>query len=194
MAFEFDADAMFKSCALYLSKGLLLVRVHGIWPDGRCTCGRKEHAVGRSGERNCGKHPVGDDWASRVATTEDDIVEWLEDGIPFNVGCLLGPRGGVIDSEDDDEAARRYRKSIGMDLLETPTWLSGKSTHQLTLWDDRLSGCKGTANPGGLEVRIGAGNTSIQSVLPPSWHRSGVQYQWKPGFSLNDMDTGTGRS
>ena len=73
MAFEFDPDAMFKACALYLTKGLILVRVHGIWPDGRCTCGRKEHAIGRSGERNCGKHPVGDDWANNVAATEDDI-------------------------------------------------------------------------------------------------------------------------
>ena len=35
MAFEFDKDAMFKACALYLSKGMLLVRVHGIWPDGQ---------------------------------------------------------------------------------------------------------------------------------------------------------------
>ena len=188
MAFEFDPDAMFKACALYLSKGLILVRVHGIWPDGRCTCGRKDHAIGKSGERNCGKHPVGDDWASRVAKTEDDILEWLEDGIPFNVGCLLGPKGGMIDSEDDDEAARQFRKSIGMDDLETPTWTSGKSTHQLTRWDDCLSECKGTASPGGLEVRMGAGEASIQSVLPPSWHRSGVQYSWKPGFSLDDVE------
>lgn len=188
MAFEFDPDAMFKACALYLSKGLILVRVHGIWPDGRCTCGRKDHAIGKSGERNCGKHPVGDDWASRVAKTEDDILEWLEDGIPFNVGCLLGPKGGMIDSEDDDEAARQFRKSIGMDDLETPTWTSGKSTHQLTRWDDCLSECKGTASPGGLEVRMGAGEASIQSVLPPSWHRSGIQYSWKPGFSLDDVE------
>lgn len=188
MAFEFDPDAMFKACALYLSKGLILVRVHGIWPDGRCTCGRKDHAIGKSGERNCGKHPVGDDWASRVARTEDDILEWLEDGIPFNVGCLLGPKGGMIDTEDDDELGRQFRKSIGMDDLETPTWTSGKSTHQVTLWDDCLSECKGTASPGGLEVRMGAGEASIQSVLPPSWHRSGVQYAWKPGFSLEDVE------
>lgn len=188
MPFEFDPDAMFKACALYLSKGLILVRVHGIWPDGRCTCGRKDHAIGKSGERNCGKHPVGEDWANRVATTEDDVLDWLEDGIPFNVGCLLGPRGGMIDSEDDDDHAKQFRKSIGMDDLETPTWTSGKSTHQLTRWDDCLSDCKGTAHPGGLEVRLGAGETSIQSVLPPSWHRSGVQYAWKLGFSLDDVE------
>lgn len=188
MAFEFDPDAMFKLCAMYLSKGLILVRVHGIWPDGRCTCGRKEHAIGKSCERNCGKHPVGDDWANHVATTEDHILEWLEDGIPFNVGCLLGPRGGMIDSEDDDEGAKKFRKSIGMDDLETPTWTSGKSTHQLTRWDDCLLNCKGTATPGGLEVRMGAGDASIQSVLPPSWHRTGVQYAWKPGFSIEDIE------
>ena len=188
MAFEFDPDAMFKACALYISKGMLLVRVHGIWPDGRCTCGRKDHAIGKSGERNCGKHPVGDDWADRVATTEDHILEWLEDGIPFNVGCLLGPQGGMIDSEDDDDEAKKFRKSIKMDELETPTWTSGKSTHQMTRWDDRLSGCKGVAYPGGLEVRMGAGDASIQSVLPPSWHRTGVQYSWKPGFSPDDVE------
>lgn len=188
MAFEFDADAMFKQCALYLSKGLVLVRVHGIYPDGRCTCGRPDHAIGRSGERNVGKHPVGDDWGNRCATTEDHILEWLEDGIPFNVGCRLGPDGGVIDSEDDSVEARNYRKSIGMDGLETPTWTSGKSTHQLTKWDDRLADCKGTDTPGGLEVRIGAGNKAIQSVLPPSWHRTGVQYQWKPGFGIDEVD------
>jgi hypothetical protein len=188
VAFEFDPDAMFKACAFYLSKGLILVRVHGIYPDGRCTCGNPEHAIGKAGERSVGKHPVGTDWGNRCATTEDQILEWLEDGIPFNVGCLMGPRGGVIDSEDDSIEARNYRKSIGMDGLETPTWVSGKSTHQLTRWDDRLADCKGTDEPGGLEVRIGAGAAAIQSVLPPSWHRSGVQYEWKPGFTLEDVD------
>jgi hypothetical protein len=188
MAFEFDKDAMFKACALYLSKGMLLVRVHGIWPDGRCTCGRKSHAIGKSEERSVGKHPVGDDWASHVATTEDDILDWMEDGVPFNVGILLGPAGKMIDNENDSPEAANFRKSLGMDDLETWTFMSGKSIHQITQWDDLLSSCKGTAQPGGLEVRIGAGDTSIQSVLPPSWHRSGVQYRWKPEFSPDDID------
>lgn len=188
MSFEWNPDAMFKACALYLSKGMILVRVHGIYPDGRCTCGRKDHAIGKSGERSVGKHPVGDDWPNNVARTEDDILNWLEDGIPFNVGFLLGPEGKSIDSENDDEAGAKFRKSIGMDLLETPTWTSGKSVHQVTQWDDCLASCKGTATPGGLEVRIGAGGAAIQSILPPSWHRSGVQYAWKPGFSIEEVD------
>lgn len=194
MAFEFDPDAMFKACALYLSKGLILIRVHGIYPNGRCTCGNREHFVDITtfaetpNAKKTGKHPVGDDWGSRGATTEAEIERWLEDGVPFNVGFLLGPDGGNIDTEDDDERARAFRESIGMDTLETPTWLSGKSTHQVTRWDDCLSSCKGYLKVGGLEVRTGAGSRAIQSILPPSWHWSGVQYRWKPGYSIDEVE------
>lgn len=188
MAFEFDKDVMFKMCAMYVSKGIPLVRVNGIWPDGRCTCGNPDHRIGGPGERSCGKHPVGNDWASAVATTEDEILEWIEDGIPFNVGVLCGPEGGFIDAEDDAPEAKAYRQLIGMDGLLTPTWSSGKSTHQMLNYDSKLDGCGGVKKPGGLEVRIGADGSSIQSVLPPSWHYSGVQYQWRPGLSPDEVE------
>lgn len=189
MAFEFDREEMFRLCALYLSKGLRIVRVHGFWPDGRCTCGNPNHRIGGPGERSCGKHPVGEDWANRYARSEDDIVAWLEDGTPFNVGVLLGPSGGFIDNEDDDPAGTAFRESIGIDTLDTPTWTSGKSTHQLTRWDDAASVVKKNKIViSGLEVRLGCGDKATQSVLPPSWHRSGVQYRWRDGFSLDDVD------
>lgn len=187
MAFEFDYDEMFKWCAIYLAKGLRIVRLHGIWPDGRCTCGDPECAVGRSGERSCGKHPVGTDWGDRWARSEDDILEW-DDGKPFNVGIVLGPQGGKIDNEDDSPEGTAFRQSLGLHLLITPSYTSGRSTHQITNWDDRLANCGGKAEPGGLECRIGAGGKQIQSVLPPSWHYSGVQYKWKPGLSIDEVD------
>lgn len=188
MAFEFDPDRMFQMCALYLSKGLRIVRLHGIWPDGRCTCGNSEHRIGGSGETSCGKHPVGDNWKELYARSEDDIQGWIDSGKPFNVGVLLGPDGGVIDNEDDSPEATAYRESLGTHLLETPSWTSGKSTHQLTKWDDCLTGFGGVKKPGGLECRLGAGGASTQSVLPPSWHWTGVQYQWKPGKSIDEVD------
>ena len=187
MAFEFDFNESFKWCALYLSKGLRIIRLHGIWPNGRCTCGDPECRIGGSKEKNCGKHPVGKDWGDRWARDEDALLEW-DDGVPFNVGVLLGPGGGVIDNEDDSPEATAFRQSLGTDNLVTPSWTSGKSTHQLTKWDDRLSAYPGVVKPGGLECRTGAGDRQIQSVLPPSWHYSGVQYQWKPGLSLDDVD------
>lgn len=187
MAFEFDFNETFKWCALYLSKGLRIVRLHGIKPDGRCTCGDAECRVGGSKQKSCGKHPVGLEWGDRYARSEDDILEW-DDGVPFNVGVLLGEEGGVIDNEDDSPEATAFRESLGLNELITPSWMSGKSTHQLTRWHDSLSDCGGVQKPGGLECRIGAGGRQIQSVLPPSWHNTGVQYKWKPDLSIDDID------
>lgn len=187
MAFEFDFNETFRWCALYLSKGLKIIRLHGIRPDGRCTCGDPEHAVGRSGERSIGKHPVGDNWATRWARSEDDVLAW-DDGTPFNVGILLGPEGGYIDCEDDTPEGRAFRETLGLHMLETPSWTSGRSTHQLTKWHSSLGSAGGKAEPGGLECRIGAGGRQIQSVLPPSWHWSGVQYRWRPGLSIDEVD------
>ena len=187
MAFEFSFDETFKWCALYLAKGLRIVRLHGIYPDGRCTCGDAECRVGGSKQKSCGKHPVGLEWGDRYARSEDDILEW-DDGVPFNVGVVLGKDGGVIDNEDDSPEATAFRESLGLHELITPSWTSGKSTHQLTLWHDALSDCGGVQKPGGLECRLGAGGRQIQSVLPPSWHNTGVQYKWKPDLSIDDID------
>jgi hypothetical protein len=187
MAFKFDFNETFKWCALYLSKGLRIVRLHGIYPDGRCTCGDAECRVGGSKQKSCGKHPVGLEWGDRYARSEDDILEW-DDGVPFNVGVVLGKDGGVIDNEDDSPEATAFRESLGLHELITPSWTSGKSTHQLTLWHDALSDCGGVQKPGGLECRLGAGGRQIQSVLPPSWHNTGVQYKWKPDLSIDDID------
>jgi hypothetical protein len=187
VAFEFDFNETFKWCALYLSKGLRIVRLHGIRPDGRCTCGDAECRVGGSKQKSCGKHPVGLEWGERYARSEDDLLEW-DDGVPFNVGVLLGPEGGVIDNEDDSPEATAFRESLGLHELVTPSWTSGKSTHQLTRWHDAVSDCGGVQKPGGLECRLGAGGRQIQSVLPPSWHNSGVQYRWKPELSIDDVD------
>lgn len=193
MAFEFDPDEMFRHCALYLQKGLKIVRVEGIWPSGYCTCGNKSHHVNpetfekTTGARKCGKHPVGDEWAHKYARSEDDIEQWLSDGKPFNVGVILGPDGGIIDNEDDDPAGAAYRELLGISNLETPTWTSGKSTHQASTWHPSLLAVKKQKVViSGLEIRIGCGKMT-QSVLPPSWHWSGVQYKWKPGFTLDDI-------
>lgn len=186
MAFEFDFNETFKWCAIYLSKGLRIIRLHGIRPSGRCTCGNPECAIGKSLGRNVGKHPVGNEWGDRWAKSEDDILAW-DDGVPFNVGVVLGPGGGYIDNEDDTPEGKAFRQSLGLHILETPSWTSGRSTHQLTRWDDRLADVS-KAEPGGLECRVGGGGMQMQSVLPPSWHHSGVQYTWRPGMSIDEID------
>ena len=187
MAYEWNPDAVFRASALAISKGIHIARLYGMTPEGHCTCANPDHRVGGPAELQCGKHPRGKDWANRAATTEDEILAWLEEGIPFNIGAVLGPRSGIIDMEWDDEKAKAYAETLGLTEIETPTYVSGRSEHRLFLWDDRLSGCKAVVHPGGLEVRLGTGDKASQSVLPPSWHWSGVQYRWKPGFSMEDL-------
>lgn len=190
MAFEFNRDEMFRHSAIALAKGLGLVPLHGIWPDGRCTCGNPDHRAGGPAETQCGKHPQRSNWQNRAAKTEDEIWEWIESsgGRPFNIGVILGPRSGVVDMEWDSDEARIYAENLGLTEVDTPTYISGRSEHRLFLWDDRLSGCAAVVKPGGLEVRLGTGELGAQSVMPPSWHWSGIQYRWKPGFSIEDVD------
>ena len=187
MAFEFDPDLIFKEGAVAVAKKLGVVKLYGIWGDGRCTCGNPEHRVGGGAEVQCGKHPQGKNWQNRAATTEEELAEWCDTTRPFNIGIILGPRSGVIDMEWDTDEGRAYAESMGLTDIETPTYISGRSEHRLFLWDERLSGCGAVVKPGGLEVRLGTGELGAQSVLPPSWHWSGVRYRWKPGFSLEDV-------
>lgn len=192
MPFEFNYDAMFKACCGYLNNGLKLVKLHGIYPDGSCTCGNADHKLGHAGERSIGKHPIGTNWGDHAVSDEEQITEWCEqylrDKVPFNVGVLLGEKSNVIDTEDDTEEARNYKRRIGLDRCQTPTYTSGRSEHKLLRWSSDIHPSVGVTNIEGLEVRVGNSRKQVQSVLPPSWHWSSVQYTWAPTLSIDEMD------
>lgn len=187
--FEFNRNTLYKMASHYLFRGWKLVRLHGVTKDGRCTCGKSSHSTTGNSRAQCGKHPIDDDWPNHVAITEDDLDEWMERAEPFNIGVQLGPKSGIIDVEWDNEEGQAFAEEIGLTEIQTPTYISGRSEHRLFLWDDALSVVgKATIHVRSLEIRMGGLEVSAQSVLPPSWHWSGVQYRWKPGFSLDDVE------
>lgn len=194
MPFEFDPHEMFKQCCGVIGVGGRVVKNHGITAEGACTCGRAGHRITGPVKKQVGKHPAGGDgWQHRVAKTEDDLAEWLEEyertGVPFNAGVVLGPTTGIIDIEWDDPLAQQFAEQIGLTQMLTPTYTSGRSEHRLFLWDDRFSQIeKAVVYPGGLEVRLGVGKKASQSVIPCSWHWSGVQYQWKPTLGIDEVE------
>jgi hypothetical protein len=194
MAFEFDPNAIFKETVALIAVGGRGVKLHGITPEGYCTCGKAGHHINASGNKQCGKHPAGGDgWQHRVARTEEDVEAWLEEyektKVPFNVGLLLGPSTGIIDIEWDDPTAQQYAEQIGLTRIETPTYSSGRSEHRLFLWDDRFEQVeKAVVYPGGLEVRLGVGKKASQSVTPCSWHWKGIQYKWKPTMRVDEVE------
>lgn len=188
VAFEFDKDLMFKMAADYIRRGFKVVKLHWFRDDGGCTCDNPEHRAGGSQQKQCGKHPVFKRWQENACDDEEVVSEWAYTGRPFNLGVQLGKKSGIIDVEWDSEAAKLFAEQMGVTEIETPTFTSGRSEHRLFLWNDVMDAMNsGVVKPGGLEVRTGAGDSGIQSVFPPSWHWSGVQYRWKDGFGLDDV-------
>lgn len=72
------------------SLGVKIVLLHGIRPDGTCTCD----------DRRCpsrGKHPRFKDWKSAATQNLDTISQWLQALPDANLGWVPGPRLLVID-------------------------------------------------------------------------------------------------
>jgi hypothetical protein len=157
-----------------------VVKLHHTLTDGTCSCG------GACGDGSRGKHPnLGARWQD-CATSDPATIERLWEHDPCaNVGVMMGPLGGIIDVEFDDEEGRKTAAELLADGCFTPTWTSKRSVHRLFRFDKKFAGATVTKRRG-LEFRIGA-SKACQSVFPPSVHPSGKQYQWLEGLSHHDV-------
>lgn len=181
---DYNAERMFQEVAALASKGWKIVRLWGVKDNLACTCGRHDCPTP-------GKHPHGGaGWPERATDDESQIWTWLEDveeHTRSNFGVRLGASSGVIDVEFDSPEAEIVLKEYGLHTIDTPTYTSGRGQHRIFQYSPGLPDA-GVVKVGGLEVRIGGGDAASQSVIPPSWHKSGVQYQWLPGKSPEDCD------
>lgn len=172
----------FSMAASYAAKGIPVVVTHGIDDNGNCSCGRPSCTGGSRG-----KHPVALKWQESATSDEDFLLEQLDTEEHRNIGILLGPKGGVIDIEFDDEEGAATVQELGIHLHDTPTYRSGgRSVHRLYRYDNRLP-AKAVVKYRGLEIRTGGGGMSAQSIVPPSTHHSGTVYEWLPGKSMEDI-------
>jgi hypothetical protein len=99
-----------KTIADYVHAGLSVIRLHGIDDNGGCTCGKGDACS------SPGKHTVGSTW--QITADEEQVFEWWGDNPKHNVGLLLGPTGGVIDIEADDDAAEAELKRRALSVSE----------------------------------------------------------------------------
>ena len=179
-------DATIKAAMDFAARGWKVVPLYGVDGNGKCSCRKPECSA-------AGKHPCcGDNWLGFACNqTEDDISQW---GDRFkgerNLGLVLGPAGGIIDIEcDTPEADEELKRIVGDDTeqLVTPTYGSSRGKHRLFKWSPELPN-KQKEDISGLEIRIGNGGASTQSVAPPSRHHTGAQYSWIPGLSPDDVE------
>ena len=168
--------------ASYCRFGWHLVPLYGVVEPRVCTCWKG---------RDCGtpgKHPSGGEaWHLSATNDEDTVLEWFERGKPTNVGLLLGPRSGVVDVELDGDDAKAAWNELALGEIWTPTYVAGRGPHRLFRWDEGLPAVA-VRKVMGIEIRIGNGGKAAQSVIPPSTHHTGVQYQWVPGMSPDDVE------
>jgi len=173
----------FKAAAHYASEfGWPIVKVYGM--DGeRCMCA-SGHACAAPG-----KHPVQTDWLAHVTKDEEEIASWFDDGQEWNIGLPLGPASGLADTEWDNDKALATAKKFGLLSVPTPGYSSSRGGHRLWLLDPRLISLpRAKVDIDGLEVRIGGGGKSSQSIIPPSRHHTGKQYRWDDGRSPDDVE------
>jgi len=139
------------------------------------------------------KRPVGTDWGLKATDDEESLIRRFDKRPDANIGVLLGkyPEGskipGVIDVEFDCEEGRVTAERIFGSNTFTPTYKSARSVHRLFLWNDAFPPEQKLAIEG-LEVRLGGGAKQTQSVLPPSTHEDGREYQWLPGLSIGEVE------
>jgi len=120
------------------------------------------------------------EWPAK-ATTDVATLETLWNQYPnLNLGVKLGP-GSIIDIEcDSDEAEKEYQALWHGSSPRVPTYRGSRGCHYLFRWREGFPD-RTVIHCGEIEVRLGNGG-GAQSVLPPSIHPSGKQYQWIVGL------------
>ena len=145
------------------------------------------------GSPNFRKIPVGKNWGDKATDDEEILLRRFEKRPNANIGVLLGkyPAGskvpGVIDVEFDSDEGRAAADRIFGSNTFTPTYKSARSVHRLFLWNDDFPPQQKLAIEG-LEVRLGGGAKQTHSVMPPSTHSDGRDYQWLPGLSIGEVE------
>jgi hypothetical protein len=156
----------------YLDLGFSIIRLHGVTPAGRCTCGKRDC-------QDIGKHPdVGPSWEPFMHEPAglEQVRRWFDKKPYANIGIVTGEVSGIVVVDADGEAG----------VAELERW------GYPTTWTARSGsgGVHAYFRYPGYPVR----NRKIQGigdllanggyiVAPPSRHVSGGSYEWLPGCS-----------
>jgi hypothetical protein len=156
--------------------------VHGVRPDGRCTCGSPTC-------ENVGKHPRESGWQKAATTEEGKIRAWSEKYAVTNWGMPTGCASGVDVLDEDprhggDATIRSFEEANGP-LPETVRVLTQSGgVHRWFRHDPAhpVKNGKGVLGPG-VDVRGDGGFV----VVPPSVGATGRAYSFDLAAHPNDV-------
>jgi hypothetical protein len=153
--------------------GMPIIPVHGVRPDGCCTCGDPEHGPEH---KSTGKHPALYRWYGEATTDADQIRDWWAKEPYYNIGGVPAKIGMIAIDADGDEGVSsmaEYERAHG-DLPATLVTQSGSGTGLHAFFRVPVGG----ENPSRQSFLPHVDTRGIggQIVLPPSRHRSGGIY------------------
>lgn len=184
-----SADGRLKPAATwYANLGWHILPVHGIAPNGKCTCG-KIH----TDTKEIGKHPAAASGQKDATADTEKIEQWWAENPDYNIGVFAKPSGFfVIDIDPRHGGDASFEKLSERALGELPPTveaMTGKWTDTKTGEVKRgrhlLYKCGenekflGNFNKEGLPGIDIKHNGYI--LISPSRHFSGETYEWLPG-------------
>lgn len=175
-----------KEAALqYAARGWMVIPLHGILPDGSCTCKQGPTC------ETAGKHPIlaGQVW--KYGTTDPGVIAgWWAKWPNANVGIVCGEPSGlwVLDMDGAEgrstiDQLEEHERPDGPLPTTVMARTGGGGIHWLWRWNPGdLIRTRTRVHPG-VDVKA---NGFI--VAPPSAHRSGNVYSWinDPAVGLRD--------
>ena len=139
--------------------------------------------------RCAGKTPLIRGWQSHHETTLEHLDSWIKSFKQFNIGLPLGEVSGYCGIDvDGDEGVRLLHEMSGGDLPGTWEFSTGAGSRLLYLIPPGIKTKKFKLSGEGAHQECALLCSGQQTVMPPSIHHTGTQYQWIEGHGPLDMD------
>lgn len=187
-----SAGRLGKGALHYAEKyGWKILPVHGIGPNGKCTCG-KPHGE----SKDIGKHPAITEWQKKATSDPEQIRDWWEANPEYNVGVFARESGFlVIDVDprsDGDTSFVKLEERVEGNLPPTVEAITGVYTDKKVRGRHLIYRCKPNEKFIGNLAKEGLKGIDIKHngyiLLAPSRHFTGVTYEWKPGHEPWKME------
>jgi putative DNA primase/helicase len=183
-----DNGRLSRGAIWYANQGWVLLPVHGITADGRCTCG-KPHGD----SKDVGKHPALYNWNTEASSDPAQVEIWWQENPEYNIGVFckpsgffaidIDPRSGGDDSFDILESRAEGNLPKTVEAITGEYNVKGKvvrGRHLIYKCDPNEKFLGNLTKEGlkGIDIKH---NGYI--LISPSRHFSGTTYDWKPGHA-----------
>jgi putative DNA primase/helicase len=177
----------------YAKQGWTILPVHGISPDGRCTCGKPHNDP-----KDIGKHPALNNWNTEASSDPEVVAQWWEINPDYNIGVVCNKSGffaiDIDPRSGGDTSIITFENRVEGSLIPTVEAMTGeynignkvvRGTHLLYKVgpSEKLIGKLDKEGLKGVDIKH---NGYI--LLAPSRHFSGITYDWKGGHEPWKMD------